>query len=95
MSPTDMATYLEKLSYYEIIFQDNGIGFAPRYHQQIFTIFQRLNPSSQYLGTGIGLALCKRIVEYHQGEIFALSEKGHGSAFHVILPTKREVSVKT
>ncbi|MDT7827609.1 ATP-binding protein [Pricia sp. S334] len=74
------------LSYYEIVFRDNGIGFSEKYGEQIFTIFQRLNPSSQYLGTGIGLALCKRIAENHHGDIFAESKEGQGAAFHVILP---------
>ncbi|MGB7393481.1 MAG: ATP-binding protein, partial [Pricia sp.] len=76
-------------SYYQLDVQDNGIGFGEKYKQQIFTIFQRLNPSSQYLGTGIGLALCKQIAENHHGTIFANSKEGQGAAFHIILPAKQ------
>jgi two-component system CheB/CheR fusion protein len=74
------------LSYVEIIFKDNGIGFEQQFAQKIFTIFQRLHGKESYVGTGIGLALCKRIVENHQGEIFTLAEKDKGASFHVILP---------
>jgi two-component system CheB/CheR fusion protein len=77
------------LAFHELVVRDNGIGFGEKYRQQIFTIFQRLNPSSQYLGTGIGLALCKKIAENHKGKIFACSKEGEGSAFHVILPAKQ------
>ncbi len=78
-----------ELSYYELIVRDNGIGFGPKYQEQIFTIFQRLNPTSQYLGTGVGLALCKKIAQTHHGDIFARSKEGEGAAFHVILPQKQ------
>jgi two-component system CheB/CheR fusion protein len=71
--------------YIELIFTDNGIGFDPQFADQIFVIFQRLNEKKKYPGTGIGLALCKRIVTNHNGLIFAESLK-EGSAFHVILP---------
>ncbi len=77
------------LSYYEIVVRDNGIGFGEKYRDQIFTIFQRLNPSGQYLGTGIGLALCKRIAENHHGHIFAESKEGAGAAFHILLPIEQ------
>ncbi len=77
-----------KLAYHEIIVRDNGIGFPTEHQERIFTIFQRLNPSSQYLGSGIGLAICKKIVENHKGKIFVLSKEGQGTAFHVILPTE-------
>lgn len=77
------------LSYHEIVVRDNGIGFDERHGQRIFAIFQRLNPSSQYLGTGIGLALCKRIAANHDGEIYAESKKGEGAAFRIILPMAR------
>ena len=74
------------LIYYEIVVRDNGIGFDEKYKEQIFTIFQRLNVSSQYLGTGIGLALCKQIVDNHHGKIHAASKEGEGAAFYVLLP---------
>jgi len=69
-----------------IEFKDNGIGFDPEYKQQIFTIFQRLHDKQSYSGTGIGLALCKKIVENHQGVITADSEPNRGAVFTIILP---------
>ena len=75
--------------YVEIIVSDNGIGFNQQFSEQIFIIFQRLHSNEKYEGTGIGLALCKRIVDNHDGEIFAESNEGKGSAFHVILPIER------
>jgi two-component system, chemotaxis family, CheB/CheR fusion protein len=74
--------------YFEIIFKDNGIGFPLEFAQQIFVIFQRLNDRKHYPGTGIGLALCEKIVQNHDGEIFALSGEFKGAEFHVILPFK-------
>jgi PAS domain S-box-containing protein len=73
----------------EIIFKDNGIGFEQQYAKQIFTIFQRLHNKETYKGTGIGLALCKKIVENHQGEIFSNAKENEGALFHIILPFKR------
>jgi PAS domain S-box-containing protein len=74
-------------NYVAIIVKDNGIGFAPEYSEQIFALFRRLHGKSEYEGTGIGLSLCKKIVENHNGDIFATSQLGEGAAFHVILPT--------
>jgi two-component system CheB/CheR fusion protein len=73
-------------SYREIIFRDNGIGIKAKYAEQIFLIFQRLNAREHFEGTGIGLALCKRIVLGHKGEIYMTSPEGGGTQFHVILP---------
>ena len=75
-----------QLSYCEIIFEDNGIGFEEKFAEKIFLIFQRLHTSQQFPGTGIGLALCKSIVINHHGEIFAESKENDGASFHVILP---------
>ena len=75
-------------AYCELIFHDNGIGFNPEFAEQIFIIFKRLHDKQSYSGTGIGLALCRRIVDNHGGEIFAVSEMDKGAAFHVILPVK-------
>jgi len=72
--------------YYKIIFEDNGIGFDEKYKELIFSLFQRLHGKNEYSGTGIGLALCKRIVENHNGYIYASSESGKGAKFIVYLP---------
>jgi PAS domain S-box-containing protein len=72
--------------YIEILFKDNGIGFEQQYAEQIFTIFQRLNSREDYQGTGIGLALCKKIIDNHRGSIHATSALDQGAVFHLRLP---------
>jgi signal transduction histidine kinase len=72
--------------YHEISITDNGIGFEPTYSQQIFQLFGRLHNRKDYGGTGIGLSLCKKIVENHNGAVTATSEKGFGSTFTIYLP---------
>ncbi|MDP1717381.1 MAG: ATP-binding protein [Burkholderiales bacterium] len=66
--------------------RDNGIGINPKYYTQIFGMYERLHSMSQYPGTGIGLALCKKIVEEYHGRIWVDSEEGRGSAFHFSIP---------
>ena len=75
-----------QLNYFEILFADNGIGFDKKYKEKIFEIFQRLHSHEGYLGTGIGLALCRKIVQNHNGLIFAESREQAGALFHIILP---------
>lgn len=73
--------------YHKITFMDNGIGFEEKYSEKIFTIFQRLHNKNEYEGTGIGLAICRRIVTNHNGYIIAEVKKDYvGAIFHVYLP---------
>ncbi len=73
-------------SYCRISVKDNGIGFNEQYLEKIFTIFQRLNPTGKYEGTGIGLAIARKIVEKHNGIITARSAENEGAEFVIILP---------
>ena len=74
----------------EITVRDNGIGFDTCYVNQIFDIFTRLHSRSEYEGTGIGLAICRKIVERHGGDITAISEVGKGSTFIIRLPLSQQ-----
>ncbi|MEJ7626465.1 MAG: PAS domain-containing protein [Ferruginibacter sp.] len=78
-----------ELTYYKIKFQDNGIGFKKEYADRIFHIFQRLHRKSDYEGTGIGLAMCKKIAVNHHGELNAIGSSEEGAVFNVILPAKQ------
>ena len=70
--------------------RDNGIGIAPEFHERVFGLFNRLNPGIE--GTGIGLALVKRIVEFHGGRVWIQSEAGSGATFYFTLPTVPPIS---
>jgi light-regulated signal transduction histidine kinase (bacteriophytochrome) len=74
------------IPHYKISFKDNGIGFNQSNADQIFNIFQRLHSRTEYEGTGIGLAMCKKIAENHKGNIHAISSPGNGATFVVVLP---------
>lgn len=84
----EIAHLNHRKKYYLLSFQDNGIGFNPKFSKQIFTIFQRLHTKKSYPGTGIGLALCKKIVENHKGFISAESNPGEGARFNIYLPVQ-------
>ncbi|GAC1442453.1 MAG: response regulator [Sediminibacterium sp.] len=83
------ATTPNKKKYHRIYVQDNGIGFDQQYAEQIFEMFKRLHPHTEYEGTGIGLALCKQIMEKHSGFISALSKENEGATCIVSLPSEK------
>lgn len=91
-NPTADSEQVINGSYYRIAVTDNGIGFDEIYSEKIFTIFQRLNGVSEYEGTGIGLAIAKKIVARHNGLIQAHSSPGQGATFIVILPVRQSES---
>jgi PAS domain S-box-containing protein len=88
-SVNDHGDLMPTINSCRIDFIDNGIGFHQENADQIFDIFQRLHAKSEYQGTGIGLAMCKKIAENHGGQIFARSKPGEGATFTVVLPVSQ------
>ncbi|NOU50609.1 GHKL domain-containing protein [Pseudoalteromonas sp. JBTF-M23] len=86
-SAPDHITLNNQGDWFKITVSDNGIGFATEYAEKIFTPFQRLHTRKEYAGTGIGLAVCRRIVERHGGQINATSQPDGGATFTILLPT--------
>jgi signal transduction histidine kinase len=80
--------------YCRIVIRDNGIGFNEKYLSKIFTIFQRLHAHELYEGTGIGLAIAKKVIDKHGGLITARSREGEGAAFIIVLPLKQTLAVQ-
>lgn len=76
---------IEPGKYCEITVEDNGIGFNQKYAESVFGVFQRLHARHKYEGTGIGLAICRKIVEHHRGRITARSIEGHGTTISFTL----------
>ena len=79
---------IRKGHYWQFAVKDNGIGLDPKYKSRIFEMFQRLHTRDEYKGTGIGLAICKRIVERHGGQIWVESELGEGATFYFTIPIR-------
>lgn len=76
-------------NFFKIIVQDNGIGFDPAYEEKVFKVFQRLHSQTEFMGTGIGLSICKKIAELHGGYIEAQGKEGEGAIFSVYLPAEQ------
>jgi PAS domain S-box-containing protein len=83
---------IELEGFWQVSVKDNGIGIEPRYQKQIFDVFKRLHSRSEYAGAGIGLSICRKVVERHGGKIWVESEFGKGAVFHFTLPKSKVVA---
>src|SRR6185369_2703585 len=88
--PAVHVSFTDKENEYAIVVADNGIGIDPQYFERIFMVFQRLHDKGQYPGTGIGLAICKKVVDRHGGHLWVESAPGKGSCFKFSLPKKHK-----
>jgi chemotaxis family two-component system sensor kinase Cph1 len=86
MTPCMHVSAKEKTEDWVFAIQDNGIGIDPQYADRIFVIFQRLHSHAEYPGSGIGLAICKKVIENHDGRIWFESQPGKGTTFYFTIP---------
>ncbi|MCQ9206429.1 MAG: ATP-binding protein [Omnitrophica bacterium] len=84
--------YRDEGDSYEFYVRDNGIGIAPQFHKDVFTIFRRLQTAQDYDGTGAGLAIVKRIIDDHEGRIWIESESGKGATFRFTIPKSKQTA---
>jgi signal transduction histidine kinase len=91
-APHDLAHHCPD-GWWQIDIKDNGIGFEQKYADKIFTVFQRLHGRGEYEGSGVGLAVVRRIIERHQGEIWVTSTPNVGTTFHIVVPASQPKSV--
>ncbi len=85
--PSTVKPARQAAAYHSIDVSDNGIGFDEKYADRIFQVFQRLHGKNEFAGTGVGLAICQKVVTNHGGAITAMSQPGHGAKFSIYLPT--------
>lgn len=91
IQPSIHVACVNKDGFYEFSVKDNGIGIAADYHEQVFKMFKRLHNQSVYKGTGVGLAICSKIVDLHKGKIWVESKEGEGADFKFTIPHQKMV----